>query len=342
MKVVVASTIVPFLHGGGTLIVDWLEDALQERGHEVEVLRIPFPMDSRRTVSSMTGLRLLDLEGSGDRLVTIRYPSHVIRHPAKVVWFIHHQRAMFDLWNTRFQEMPSGPAADRYREMLVSADRVGMSEARAVFANSRIVRDRIRLFDDVDASVLYPPVWRPDRFRNEGYGDYLFMPSRLTRNKRQYLAIQAMRHVKTPVRLVIAGAPDLPGYDAELQVLVGDDERVSLISDWISESDKLDLLAGCLAVPYIPVQEDSYGYPSLEAHHAGKAVITTTDSGGVLELVVDGVNGRVLKPTAVALAECFDELWEDRALAARLGAAGAGRMAELGIDWDAVVDSLLR
>jgi glycosyltransferase involved in cell wall biosynthesis len=341
MKVVIASTVVPFVYGGGTLIVDWLDEALRERGHEVEVLRLPFPMDSRGALKAMVGLRLLHLEDSCDRLVTIRYPSHVIRHPAKAAWFLHHQRGMFDLWGSWHQEMPSGRTADRYRELLAEADRVGLSEARGVFSPSRIVRDRLRTFNDIEAEVLYAPVWRPERFRNDGYGDYLFMPSRLTSTKRQYLAIEAMRHVTTPVRLVIAGPPDVDTYEGELRGLIGDDDRVELLAGWISEEEKVELLAGCLAVPYLPVMEDSYGYPSIEAHHAGKGVITVTDSGGVLELVVDGINGRVVKPDPVALAECFDELWEDRALAARLGAAGAGRMTELGIDWDHVVDSLL-
>ena len=39
------------------------------------------------------------------------------------------------------------------------------------------------------------------------------------------------------------------------------------------------------------------GYPSLEAHHAGKAVITATDSGGTQELIMDGENGFVTGPS---------------------------------------------
>ena len=52
---------------------------------------------------------------------------------------------------------------------------------------------------------------------------------------------------------------------------------------------------------------------------AAKAVVTVTDSGGPAELVVDGVNGRVVAPDAAALGVALAELAADRALAERLG-----------------------
>ena len=43
-----------------------------------------------------------------------------------------------------------------------------------------------------------------------------------------------------------------------------------------------------------------------------KAVISCTDSGGTLELIDDGHNGRLVAPTPQALAAAMDELYEDR------------------------------
>ena len=63
--------------------------------------------------------------------------------------------------------------------------------------------------------------------------------------------------------------------------------RVIFEDRWISEEEKVERLATALAVAYVPDDEDSYGYPSLEAAHARKAVLTASDSGGVLELVSD-------------------------------------------------------
>jgi glycosyltransferase involved in cell wall biosynthesis len=71
----------------------------------------------------------------------------------------------------------------------------------------------------------------------------------------------------------------------------GLESKVIFEDRWISEDEKVERLAPALAVAYLPEDEDSYGYCSLEAAHARKCVLTTQDSGGVLELVTDGVNG---------------------------------------------------
>ena len=36
MRVLITSSFVPFINGGGRFIVEWLEDKLREYGHEVE------------------------------------------------------------------------------------------------------------------------------------------------------------------------------------------------------------------------------------------------------------------------------------------------------------------
>jgi glycosyltransferase involved in cell wall biosynthesis len=67
--------------------------------------------------------------------------------------------------------------------------------------------------------------------------------------------------------------------------------------------------------------------------------VTTSDAGGVLEFVDDGLNGFVTAPEPAAIAARLDALAADPALAARLGAAGPARVA--GITWDKVVEELV-
>jgi glycosyltransferase involved in cell wall biosynthesis len=61
----------------------------------------------------------------------------------------------------------------------------------------------------------------------------------------------------------------------------------------------------------------------------------------VAEFVEDGVTGLVAAPEPQALAEAFDRLHADRALARRLGANAAERVSALGIEWGTVVEKLL-
>ena len=61
------------------------------------------------------------------------------------------------------------------------------------------------------------------------------------------------------------------------------------------------------------------GYVTMEAFSAGKGVITSCDSGGVLELVHDGETGLVSNPDAHSLAESLDQLGEDLPTARKVG-----------------------
>ena len=47
------------------------------------------------------------------------------------------------------------------------------------------------------------------------------------------------------------------------------------------------------------------------------------------------------KPTASALAEAFDQLWQERSLAAKYGRAGRDSYEEMGLSWREVVRQLL-
>ena len=168
--------------------------------------------------------------------------------------------------------------------------------------------------------------------------------SRITRHKRQSLAAEALKYTRTPVKLMLAGKADHPLELERLEAAIetfGVSDRVILNSAWISEEEKVELYANCLACMYFPFDEDSYGYPSLEAHHAGKAVISTTDAGGTRELIVHGENGFLVEPDPRAIADCMDQFYLNRNLAREMGAAGAKRMKDLGISWDVVVQKLL-
>jgi len=290
----------------------------------------------------MTAFRLVKIE-SADRVICFRPPAHLLQHPNKVLWFIHHLRGFYDLWNR-----DGAPPHTRYykglRRAIFQADRVALNEARAVFANSRVVQKRLKKFNDVDSSVLYPPLLDPTAYRNQGYGNEVVYVSRLGRYKRQHLLVEAMAQVKTPVAARICG--DVPGglYAKELSHLAskrGVADRVSIENRWISEEEKRDILGRSLAVAYFPLDEDSYGYPSLEAAHSQKPVITTTDAGGVLEFVVHEQNGLVCDPDPKAVAAALDRLYSDRQLVKALGSEAAATVEKLHINWDNVIDSLL-
>jgi glycosyltransferase involved in cell wall biosynthesis len=107
---------------------------------------------------------------------------------------------------------------------------------------------------------------------------------------------------------------------------------------YVSDEEASRLYSHARAVYYAPLDED-YGYGTVEALSAARPVVTTTDSGGVLEFVEDAVTGLVTPPNPQAIARSFQRLINDPDAAARLGRAGRERVA--GITWDKVVDELL-
>ncbi len=345
MRVIIASTSVPLIEGGDRLIVRWTAEAMRAVGHEVEEFYLPFPPGARASLPAIVGLRATPFVGNADRLIAIRWPAHVIRHHNKATWFIHHYRQLFDLWDTPYRDGPANAETVAYREALRRIDNQGLRESRDVFTNSLIVKARVREYNDLTVEPLFPPLGGDtSRFRNDGHGDFIFYPSRISPIKRQLLAVQAMTFTSSPVRLVIAGRPDSELYESEIRDYVRGhslEDRVELRFQWLDDADKVNLMARCLSLVYLPVDEDSYGYTSLEASHSSKPIITVRDAGGVLEFVRDGKEGLVTDPNPRDLAAAFDRLYEDQTAAELMGAQSFARRDELNISWAHVIPRLL-
>jgi glycosyltransferase involved in cell wall biosynthesis len=163
------------------------------------------------------------------------------------------------------------------------------------------------------------------------------MVSRLTPLKRADLLVRALATADgAGIRAVIAG----DGEERErLKALIATHDlgdRVTLVGS-VDQTQLLHYLAHCRAVCFPPLQED-YGFVTIEAFSAQKAVVTCTDSGGPAELVRDGVEGFVAAPTPEALARSLRTLAEDPALAEEMGGRAAQRAA--GINWPDTVRAL--
>jgi glycosyltransferase involved in cell wall biosynthesis len=344
MKIVVASSFIPFVDGGGRFIVEWLCARLRRQGHAVERIYLPFVDDPATMFEQTLAYRLIDLAQTADRLIAIRPPAHVIPHPNKVLWFIHHLRAFYDLWESDYRPLPDRPESHAIRRRLMDMDTIALREARRILTISKVMAKRLRDFNGIGSEVVYPPLHRPEIFRRGEFGDEILCVSRVERHKRQHLLVEAMRFVRSPVRLRLCGTGTSPDYHRLLTDKVaqhGLRDRVVIDYRWIGEGEKVDLFANALGVAYVPLDEDGVGYPALEAACARKPVITTADAGAVVELIEPGHNGDVLPPEPEALADAFDRLYLDRAQARRLGEAHAAHVAAMDINWDRVLDRML-
>lgn len=342
VRLAVVNTAHPFVRGGSEMLVDALVRKLNEYGHNAELLMIPHGWeDSDAIVRGMLASSLLDVSYV-DRVIAHKFPSYYVPHDDKTVWLFHQFRQVYDLWN-----QPEGygrePSHVALRRHVRNLDVRSLGAARR-FALSDVSRQRLARYNGLDAQVLYHPLPDERGFHCEGYGDFLFCPSRIGPMKRQELLVRALALTRTPVRLHLAGVvhgnADVASRLHEEAHTLGVADRLVLEPSFIPEDRKQRLYATALATAYVPLDEDSYGFVTLESFASRKAVLTTTDSGGVLTVVRDGTSGLVTQPTPQSLATAMDRLYDDRALAQRLGEGGAALTASMDISWSKVIETL--
>ncbi len=340
--IVVCEAQVPFVEGGAEFHVRALVDQLRRHGYRAERVSLPFKWYPKEEIlPHAAAWRLLDLSESNGRPIDLaigtKFPSYFVRHPRKVVWLIHQYRAAYDLCGSAYSDFEHTERDVGLRERLIDLDRRMLGECVRRFTNARNTARRLARFNGLDAEPLYHPPRLAGRLHPGPYGDYILSVGRLETVKRVDLAVRALSRVDRPIRLVVAGDGTQREALAALAEECGVSDRLTLLGT-VDDDTLVELYAGALAVVYAPFDED-FGYVTLEAFLAQKAVVTAPDSGGPLEFVEDGVNGLVAAPDPDAFAGAINRLAADRHLAADLGAAGLARART--ITWDGVVERLV-
>ena len=348
MRVAVLHPQTAFSRGGAELHAESLVRALRDSGHEAEQVTIAgkwYP--ATELAHQMAVWRSFDISESNglkvDAVIALKFPAYLAPHERKIVWLIHQHRTAYELWDhPEFADLSRQEEGPTVRKLVWNSDRLGLGEAKRIFTNSKNVAGRLWDSLRLKGEALYHRSPATDALLTrdpEELGDYLFYPSRLEILKRQSLAIDAMRYVKTPVKLVLVGrGPDERSLRWSIRAH-GLEDKVRL-EIGVSDERLHELYRGALGVFFGPYYED-YGYVTIEAFAAARPVVTLTDSGGPLEFVRDAESGLVTTPEPRAIAEAIDQLWSDREAARRWGLEGHRLVRETVPEWPEVVARLL-
>jgi glycosyltransferase involved in cell wall biosynthesis len=340
MRIAVCRPQVPFAHGGAEIFTDTLVAELRARGHEADVVSVPFKWYPGTRVLTQAFLwRLLDLDEADGRpvdlVVATKFPSYLVRHREKRVWLVHQFRQAYELDRTDLGQFSESAEDRALRRKVQELDRVGLGEATRLFATSGNVAGRLERSTGLRAEVLPHPPQQLD-YRTEASEGFVLSASRLDRAKRIDLLLEAAA-LEPGLEVVVASdGPDRERLE-RLARERGLNGRVRF--EGRVAADRLaELYARCGSVYYAPVDED-FGMGPYESFLSAKPVITTTDAGGPLDVVHDRETGLVVAPEAAAIGRAAAWLLEHPEEAAAFGARGKA-IAEA-VTWDRAIARLL-
>jgi len=373
----------PEIYGGAGVHVTELVKALRER-MEVQVRAFGAPRDEAGTTaygvpaelsSANAAVQTLgtDLEIVGDVAGADVVHSHTwyanfAGHLASLLHGIPHvvtAHSLEPLRPWKAEQLGGGYAVSSYIE------KTAYEGAAAIVAVSEGMRqDILRSYPSLDpdrVKVIYNGIdvdaWRPvdDAPLLARYGIDPARPSvvfvgRITRQKGLPYFLRAAAMLPRDVQIVLcAGAPDTPQILAEVEGLVRELQKDREGVVWIDEFLQRDQLCAILtsATTFVcPSVYEPLGIVNLEAMACGAAVVGT-GTGGIPEVVVDGVTGRIVPidqvqdgtgtPTdpekfVADLASVLTEVVSDPEQARAYGEAGRRRAAEE-FSWQAIADA---
>ena len=343
MNVAVLVTLAPFIYGGAEKMADDLVFHLKKNGHKAKRYDTLWYGGRLRhfalSVLSSDMLRFDDVD-----LVIPIVPVNVgISHYNVVPWLLGQPKAIYDFFDTDVGFGQHGGEGRVIRNIVINGDTDALKSMRRVYTISPRVKELLKEYNGIDSEVLILPIELDGGFHCKEYGEYVMYHSRLLPQKRQHLAIEAMRYTKTPVRLLIAGEDNDTDYVKSMHDFVNThslSDKVDLVVGRFSDEQKIEWLASCLGGFYLGEDEDYWAIVTTEVMLSKKPVIAPLDTGATKYVVQDGITGFQPENSPEAIAEAMDGLYRDKEAAQRMGESADELIRSISPTWETVVRTL--
>ncbi len=345
MKIaIVAPSPIPYSLGGAEKLWQRMFDYINRyTEHQCELIKIPIKEDNfYNLIDAYYRFYKLDLSHF-DMIISGKYPAWMVKHQNHYLYMLHPLRGLYDLYDfKRFKDekIPNflknitsiddmfSRVFELKREnikidfpskfakcVIQFLDSHAQKSIKKFFAISKTVSLRKEyFFTNQKIKVIYPPTNIENLYSNSY--DYFFTVSRLDKPKRVDLIVKAYIKANINIPLKIAGI----GLELNNIKSIAEDNPNIKFLGYISDIDLGNYYSNALATIFIPYQED-YGLVTIESMLSKKPVITTNDSGGVLEFVKNGKSGLIVNANIDELSKAIKKL-TNRELAREMGRNG--------------------
>ena len=175
VRIAVCRPQVPFAHGGAEIFTDTLVAELRARGHEAEIVSVPFKWYPGARVLTQAFLwRLLDLDGADgrpiDMVVATKFPPTSSATPRSASGSCTSSARPTSSTAPSWASSARAPEDRAVRRKVQELDRVALGEATRLFATSGNVAGRLERSTGLVAEVLPHPAQALD-YRDDGPGN---------------------------------------------------------------------------------------------------------------------------------------------------------------------------
>lgn len=200
-----------------------------------------------------------------------------------------------------------------------------LHNAKLILCNSKVVKERLDQFFNVNAEVLYFP-FNSEIYQQKKYDKFFLCCSRVNRIKRQDFVLRAFElFYENYGDFSLTFVSPIPSRKSELEYLeklktyaVEKSLPVSFLIG-LSRENVIDQFSNCYATLFAAKNED-FGLVLLESLASGKPVISVNE-GGPIEILEQGVTGFLVN-SEVEMAQKMTYLANNREFTVNMGERG--------------------
>ncbi len=315
MQILIVCSSSPLTAREETYWANTIYQGLKELNFDVDMFMLPITQDPLFFPEQMMSYRLMDIQNSCDLLIAIGDPAFVFKHSNKKVLLFSLASSVHEWFDSEYGVLTS-PQYSVIRESIHIAEKMGLLEASSIYCASEALTNQISTEFNIKTKTVLLDV-EGFTYQNKKSlledDHWIICESTLEPSDRIDMLIQALAfsNEKWKLKLFIPSASEV--YRLTLLKQINEleiENRIQILDRSISSDDfrkccgYVNLLYSAIRIPI----------SCLAAAKSNTPMITTTDSGALLEKIHNNINGLIAKPNIKSLSNALDQICSDQEL----------------------------